>query len=80
MAENLRSTKYNDGEEIPFLLRNSSWADTTLPGHSWYNNDSLSYGALYNWYTVNTGKLCPSGWHIPDDVEWAALMQETKII
>jgi len=28
---------------------------------------------LYNWYTVNTGKLCPSGWHVPSDPEWTVL-------
>jgi uncharacterized protein (TIGR02145 family) len=28
---------------------------------------------LYNWYAVNTGKLCPEGWHVPDESEWTAL-------
>ncbi|MDY0400523.1 MAG: fibrobacter succinogenes major paralogous domain-containing protein, partial [Bacteroidales bacterium] len=32
-----------------------------------------TYGALYNWYAVNTGKLCPSGWHVPSDAEWDTL-------
>ena len=77
MAENLRSTKLNDGEDIPFLLTHLSWIDTTSPGYSWYDSDSLSYGALYNWYTVNTSKLCPTGWHVPDDDEWAALIDNT---
>jgi len=30
-------------------------------------------GALYNWYTVKTGKLCPTGWHMPSDEEWKQL-------
>jgi uncharacterized protein (TIGR02145 family) len=29
---------------------------------------------LYNWYTVNTNKLCPRGWHIPADAEWRTLI------
>jgi uncharacterized protein (TIGR02145 family) len=29
---------------------------------------------LYNWYTVNTGILCPTGWHVPADAEWAILI------
>ena len=40
------------------------------------NNESLyknQYGALYNWYTVNTGKLCPTGWHVPTYEEWVIL-------
>jgi uncharacterized protein (TIGR02145 family) len=74
MAENLRSIKYNDGEEIPFLFSNSSWEDATAPGYCWYNNDSSAYGALYNRYAINTNKLCPAGWHVPDDDDWAALI------
>ena len=28
---------------------------------------------MYNWYTVNTGKLCPAGWHLPSNTERATL-------
>ena len=31
------------------------------------------YGRLYNWYAVNTGKLCPTGWHVPSNDEWITL-------
>jgi uncharacterized protein (TIGR02145 family) len=44
--------------------------------YCFYNNDSVSksdFGVLYNWYSVNGGKLCPSGWHIPSDEEWNTL-------
>lgn len=27
----------------------------------------------YNWYAVNTGKLCPAGWHVPTDADWKIL-------
>jgi uncharacterized protein (TIGR02145 family) len=77
MAENLRTTKYNDGTEIPVVKDNLDWSKLTTPGYSWYNNDSGeykdSYGALYNWYAVNTNKLCPAGWHVSSDAEWVAL-------
>ena len=68
MAENLRTTKYNDGSSIPNLIGNAEWSNDT-PAYCWYNNDykekgSIS-GALYNWYAVETGKLCPTGWHVP---------------
>jgi uncharacterized protein (TIGR02145 family) len=33
-----------------------------------------TYGALYNWYTVNSGNLCPTGWHVPTDDEWTTLI------
>jgi uncharacterized protein (TIGR02145 family) len=77
MAENLKTTKYNDGTAIPLVSDSTEWANLSTPGNCWYNNDSAAYaqtyGALYNWYTVNTGKLCPGGWHVPSDEEWKQL-------
>jgi uncharacterized protein (TIGR02145 family) len=74
MAENLKTTKYNDNTSIPLVTKSTTWVSLSDPGYCWYNNDSLSYGALYNWYTVNTGKLCPSGWHVPSETDWSLLI------
>ena len=77
MKENLSVTHYNDGTPIPLVTDNTEWRDLTTPGYCWYNNDrdtyGDTYGALYNWYAVNTGKLCPDGWHVPTDAEWTIL-------
>jgi uncharacterized protein (TIGR02145 family) len=73
MAENLKSVRLNDGTDIPFVPDGNYWYNLTTPGYCWFNNDSVGYGALYNWYTVNTGKLCPEGWHVPTDEEWTIL-------
>jgi uncharacterized protein (TIGR02145 family) len=77
MAENLKTTKFNDGTFIPFVTDNTEWSNLTTPGYCWYNNNEAAYkatyGALYNWHTVSTGKLCPTGWHVPSDVEWTTL-------
>lgn len=77
MAENLKTTKYNDGTTIPIVSVNTEWGNLTTPGYCWLNNDESTnknlYGALYNWQTVNNGKLCPDGWHVPDDFEWTML-------
>ena len=76
MAENLKTTKYNDNTAIPLVTDNSEWISLTTPAYCWYDNDisnKTTYGALYNWYTVNTGKLCPTGWHVPSDEEWTIL-------
>src|SRR5450759_4787246 len=76
MVENLKTTKYNDGITIPLVIDNTAWTDLITPKYSWFNNDIANkevYGALYNWYTVNTNKLCPKGWHIPTDEEWTTL-------
>jgi uncharacterized protein (TIGR02145 family) len=77
MTENLRTTKYNDDSNIPLVTDGTAWSNLDTSGYCWYNNDSTAnaqtYGALYNWYTVNTNKLCPTGWHVPTDAEWTVL-------
>jgi uncharacterized protein (TIGR02145 family) len=78
LMENLKTTKYNDGTDIPFLedITADAWYELNAPGYCWYNDDKSSkdhIGALYNWYAVNTGKLAPKGWHIPSDEEWKIL-------
>lgn len=77
MKENLKTTKYNDGTPIPLVSDNTNWSNLASPAYCWLNNDESSfkniYGALYNWYVVNSGKLAPTGWHIPSDVEWTTL-------
>jgi uncharacterized protein (TIGR02145 family) len=71
MAENLRTRKYNDKTGIPYVADNTAWDDLTTPAYCFYNNDSTTYkptyGALYNYYAVKTGKLCPAGWHVVDE-------------
>jgi uncharacterized protein (TIGR02145 family) len=84
MAENLRTTKYNDGTPIPTGHSNAQWEALTTGAYSVYPHSSISglnsdaevleaYGALYNWYAVETGNLCPTGWRVPTDAEWTTL-------
>jgi uncharacterized protein (TIGR02145 family) len=70
MAKNLETSKLNDGVDISYAP-----ADTS-PGYRIYNDDPFGphYGALYNWYAVNTGKLCPTGWRMPSDFDWTVLV------
>ncbi len=78
MAENLSSILYNDGSAIPLVENIDDWSSLTSPGYCWYRNDEATYGqiygALYNWYTVNSSKLAPLGWHIPTYAEWSELI------
>ena len=88
-VENLRVTKLNDGTAIPLVTSTATWDSAwenglTIPAYCYYNNitntDSISkWGALYNWYAVNTGKLAPKGWHVPTDSEWE-VMQNYLVI
>ena len=78
MAENLKVTKFNDGTSIPFSTK-VNWKEWSnpAPAYCWYDDNETAnksiYGALYNWYAVNTSKLCPIGWHVPSDDEWNTL-------
>lgn len=78
MAENLRTTKYNDGTAIPLVTDLSEWSDLSTGAYCNYDNTNntdtiATFGRLYNWYAVNTGKLAPKGWHVPTDAEWTTL-------
>ena len=70
MAENLKATKYNNGNDIDYPGSNvDDWNNNTSGAYVWYNNDKVTnkniYVALYNWYAVNSGDICPAGWHVP---------------
>jgi uncharacterized protein (TIGR02145 family) len=86
MAENLKTTRYNDGSLIPLITDGTAWgtaSTNTSPGYCWYNapnetTNLTTYGALYNWYAINTvtngnKNVCPTGWHVPTDGEWTTL-------
>jgi uncharacterized protein (TIGR02145 family) len=78
MAENLKTTKYKNGVDIPLVTDNTSWGNLNTAAYCWYNNDGPSYkatyGALYNWYAVNSGLLCPIGWHVSSIADWTTLI------
>ncbi len=70
MAENLRSTKYRNGEAIPEITDSIVWGNLKTGAYcnSKNENDTImiaTYGRLYNWYAVSdTRNLAPSGWHV----------------
>ena len=77
LKQNLNTSRYKNGTVIPNVTNNTTWAGLNTGARCYYNNDSVTYsstyGALYNWYTVNTGNLCPIGWHVPSDADWTTL-------
>jgi uncharacterized protein (TIGR02145 family) len=77
MKENLKTSKYRNGDPIPTNLSDAAWLNTTSGAYAIYNNDAANnttYGKLYNWYAVADPRgLCPTGWHAPSDAEWTTL-------
>ena len=86
MAENLRVTRYRNGDAIPTGLSNDEWQNTTSGAYAIYPHGSVdginsdaemvaAYGKLYNWYAVDDDRgLCPEGWHVPSDDDWTLLV------
>jgi uncharacterized protein (TIGR02145 family) len=79
MAENLKTTKYSDGTDIPNVKEDGAWSSTSLAAYcDWDNNSSnaSTLGRMYNWYSVmltNPKNLCPTQWHVPSDDDWTTL-------
>lgn len=77
LVENLKTTTYNDGTSIPHVPGNAEWASLSSAAYSWVDDDLANkdlYGALYNWYAVDSKKLCPGGWSIPSSDSWKPLV------
>jgi len=74
MAENIRTTKLNDGTAIGLF---NSEQDFQAPRYCYYDNNRMykyPYGALYNFFAAQTGKLCPTGWRVPSRQDWESLL------
>jgi len=80
MAENLMTSHYSNGDEIPTIPATGNLWHSTLTGAScWLNDDSATYacpyGKLYNWYAAgNSRNVCPTGWHVPSITEFNTLL------
>ena len=77
MVENLKTTKYRNGDLIPNVTDGIQWGNLTTGGYCNYNDDSAignKHGKLYNWYAMNDSRnIAPIGWHVPSDADWSKL-------
>jgi len=78
MAENLKETRYRNGDQVPNVTSGSEWANLSTDAWCVYeNSDSLAeiYGYLYNFNAVKDSRsIAPQGWHVPSDAEWTTLI------
>jgi len=78
MAENLRVTRYQNGDSIPNVTNSSNWYSLSTGAYCAYdnnNNNVSTYGLLYNWSAADDSRnIAPAGWHVPSDAEWQTLM------
>jgi uncharacterized protein (TIGR02145 family) len=78
MAENLKALKFTDGTAIQIINSATIWSKMTTPAYCLHGNKPQSWesmGILYNYYTVETNRLCPIGWHVPAESEWESLIE-----
>jgi uncharacterized protein (TIGR02145 family) len=78
MAENLKVTRYNNGDSITCVTGDDLWFDVAEGAcciYKYEKNNSKIYGRLYNWGAVsNEKKIAPKGWHVPTDADWSTLI------
>ena len=78
MVENLRTTRYRNGDSIKEITADSLWLNLTTGAWCNYNHDeslAATCGRLYNWFAVNDGRvIAPAGFHIPSEAEWQTLI------
>jgi len=76
LKEDLKTTHYRDGTAIPNITDNNDWMNLKTGAYANYNNDTSlvkTYGRLYNFYAIETGKLGIKGWHVSTENEWLEL-------
>ncbi len=77
MVENLKTTKYRNGETIATTTSTSIPNDATSKYQWVYNNlesNVAIYGRFYTWYAAtDTRSIAPTGWHVPTEAEWTTL-------
>lgn len=80
MAENLRTTRYRNGDPIPFNKDTVIWENLTSGVYCNSANDTsmvmiATYGRLYNWYAVSDSRnIAPPGWHVATSNEFSVLI------
>ena len=78
-AEDLRTTSYNNGNPIDVVTDEVTWAALTEadgPKSTYLTDGNGQVYRSYNWYAVETGLLCPSGWHVANNADWNSLEKE----
>lgn len=76
MVENLKVTKYQNGDLIGTTIPDTlDISGENEPKYQWtrtgIEDSASSYGRLYTWYAVTDYRnVCPSGWHVPSDIEF----------
>ena len=80
--ENLKTTRFSNGDSIPttknshsILTNNTNSIFRWAPGGD--TERTKNQGYLYTWgCAVDNRGICPTGWKVPSNIEWKALVDK----
>lgn len=79
MAENLKTTRYSNGDSIPITEDNLQWKQGVNGVSCYYENNIANrdtFGMLYNYHAMKDARnACPTGWRVPTTNDWVALIE-----
>jgi uncharacterized protein (TIGR02145 family) len=90
MAENLRVSRFRNGDSILSGNNVVDWANKTIPLYAVYDHNVLdglnneeevksAFGLLYNGYTIKDSRqLCPEGWRLTTKNDWEELINYSR--
>jgi hypothetical protein len=75
MADNLRTTRFNNGTPIPKMDYHTAAFSEENPIYRTNppttKTNLIHSGLLYSWNAINNqNNVCPKGWHVPDIADW----------
>lgn len=79
MAENLRTSKYANGDAIPNIEDRAEWVNSSSGASCSLSNnlaeDTIT-GKIYNWHAIiDSRNVCPTGWHVAQKADWDKLSE-----
>lgn len=78
MAENLKTTKYRNGDPIQYFADIQRWKNLTSGAYCCYENQEKykeAYGFFYNRYAAEDSRnLAPEGWHVATNDDWSEMI------
>lgn len=80
LSENLKSTRFRNGEKIPLMDLKTDWSKyyKAAVSEKPKKNHQNGYGAYYNWYAVaDPRQLCPAGFRVPTRKDFLQLLDNT---